>query len=144
MVAIMPRSLPPILAEVAATIVVATIVAGLGARAWDAYEVEIRPFARVVATFTPTPVPDLAKAMLEGRRIRQVMDGLGAANAFRDAGKREWAIERLREVLEIDPGNLEARAGLRELGIIAPVTVALNTPVPTPIPVLPTNTPTRR
>jgi hypothetical protein len=135
---------PAVVAEYAFTFLVAAAVLGFGIRAWGAYEADIRPFARVVPTFTPTPVPDPEKARAEGRRLRLVLDGLGAANAFRAAGQREWAIERYREVLQVDPGNLDARAGLRDLGVIPPPVAVLNTPVPSPTPLEPTNTPTRR
>ncbi|MSQ44098.1 MAG: hypothetical protein EXR45_07830 [Chloroflexi bacterium] len=112
--------------------------------AWDGYDTEIRPLARIVPTFTATPIPDPERAKVEGRRTRLIIDYLGAANAFRTAGQREWAIDRYREVLAIDPGNLEARAGLRDLGAIVPTGSILNTPVPTPLPIEPTNTPTKR
>lgn len=135
---------PAVIAEFAATFVVAGVVVAGGVRAWNTYETDIRPFARVVPTFTPTPIPDPEKARAEGRRLRLVLDGLGAANAFRAAGQRDWAIERYREVLQVDPGNLDARAGLRELGVVAPPVAVLNTPVPSPTPLEPTNTPTRR
>lgn len=135
---------PAVIAEFAVTFSVAAAVIAIGARAWDTYETEIRPFARVVPTFTPTPVPDHEKARAEGRRLRLILDGLGAANAFRAAGQRDWAIERYREVLQVDPGNLDARAGLRDLGVAAPPVGVLNTPVPSPTTAQPTNTPTRR
>jgi hypothetical protein len=135
---------PAVVAEYGLTVLVAAAVLGLGVRAWGTYETDIRPFARVVPTFTPTPVPDLEKARAEGRRLRLVLDGLGAANAFRAAGQRDWAIERYREVLQVDPGNLDARAGLRDLGVTPPPVAVLNTPVPSPTPLEPTNTPTRR
>ncbi len=135
---------PAIVAEYTLTFVVAGALLAIGASAWNTYETDIRPFARVVPTFTPTPLPDPEKSRAEGRRLRLVIDGLGAANAFRAAGQRDWAIERYREVLEVDPGNLDARAGLRDLGVMPPPVAVLNTPVPSPTPLEPTNTPTRR
>jgi hypothetical protein len=135
---------PAVVAEYAVTFIAAAAVFGLGASAWTAYETDIRPFARVVPTFTPTPLPDPEKSRAEGRRLRLVIDSLGAANAYRIAGKRDWAIERYLAVLEIDPGNLDARAGLRDLGVTPPPVAILNTPVPSPTPLEPTNTPTRR
>ena len=125
--------------------IVLVVLIGFGVvAAWDGYFSEIRPLARVVPTFTPTAIPDPERAKVEGRRTRQIIDYLGAANAFRAAGQREWAIDRYREVLAIDPGNLDARAGLRDLGAIVPTGSILNTPVPTPLPIEPTNTPTKR
>ena len=115
--------------------------AWLGLSGWRFYNRALLPEARTVPTATSTPPPDLEALKREGQRIRQVQDYVGAGIAYRQANRRDLAIEQFTAALALDPANFEAHQNLREMGVDVPSTVPINTPIgPTPT-VFPTVTP---
>jgi len=112
-----------------------SVIGGLiwgGGWGWRFYDTQLRPYARVVPTFTPTPYLDPESAKELGRRIRLVMDHVGAGNGFRAANRPELAAKEYLEALAVDPDNFEARQNLREMGIQPPASANERTPTPVP------------
>lgn len=99
---------------------------------WRRYERDVLPFARVVPTLTPTVSIDPTAAREQGRRQRLVNDLLASGNAFRAAGRTDLAIRDYLAVIEIDPDHVDARQGLRELGLAPPPAGRERTPTPVP------------
>ncbi|HEU5314628.1 MAG TPA: hypothetical protein VFX49_00840 [Chloroflexota bacterium] len=110
-----------------------------GLRGWRWYDQTLRPLARAVPTVTPTPFVDPAVAREEGRRLRQVLDHIGAGIALRPVDQRA-ATDEFMKALALDPGNFEARQNLIEMGVQPPPGPAITPTVPRPTP-LPTVTP---
>jgi hypothetical protein len=130
---------------VAEAIAAAMVVGGAswaGGIGWRTYETYLLPYARVVPTLTPTPYVDAATAREEGRRLRQVLDHVGAGIALRTINQRA-AAQEFQKALAIDPGNYEARQNLIEMGIQPPPGPAITPTLPRPTP-LPTVTPRAR
>ena len=113
--------------------------AWLGAAGWRLYGTYLQPLARTVPTSTPTPIVDPAVAREEGRRLRQVLDHIGAGIALRPVNQR-GAIDEFMQALALDPGNFEARQNLLEMGVQPPPGPAITPTLPRPTP-LPTVTP---
>ncbi|SRR6266542_322558 len=129
----------PLVAEALAAALVVGGGTWAGATGWRAYQTYLLPYAHTVATLTPTPHVDAATAREEGRRLRQVLDHVGAGIALRAINQRA-AAEEFQQALEIDPGNYEARQNLIEMGIQPPPGPAITPTAPRPTP-LPTVTP---
>ncbi|CAA9238769.1 MAG: hypothetical protein AVDCRST_MAG77-1412 [uncultured Chloroflexi bacterium] len=111
-----------------------------GTTGWRLYEATLLPQARSVPTHTPTPVVDPVVLREEGRRQRAVTDHIAAGNALLLGNQRAGAAEEYRRALTLDPSNMDARAGLQELGFQPPPGVAATPTVARPTP-LPTVTP---
>lgn len=127
------------LLESATGVLLALLVGWLGLSGWRFYTTYLLPEARAVPLATPTPVPDPVAAREQARRMRLVLDHLGAGIAFKQANRRDQAVEEFRTVLGLDPQNREARLNLIEMGVLPPEAVA---PAPGPTPtVVPTVTP---
>ncbi|MGI8424936.1 MAG: tetratricopeptide repeat protein [Chloroflexota bacterium] len=107
------------LAEALAAAVLLAVIGVAGARAARAYDLFVRPLARSVPTATPTPVVDPQVIRENARRLRLALDHVGAGIALRQANPRA-AVEEFMRALEIDPGNLEARQNLIEMGTQTP------------------------
>ena len=130
--------------ELAIATLLVTLVAWLGLAGWRFYDEHVLPQARAVPAPTPTPVVDPEVAREQARRMRQVLDHVGAGLTLKQAGRRDLAIREFQQALALDPGNAEARQGLAELGVQPAVAGPANSPVPpTPSP-LPTFTPRPR
>jgi hypothetical protein len=128
-----------LLAESAVTVLLLGGGAWAGLRGWRWYDTTLRPLARTGPTLTPTPFVDPAVAREEGRRLRQVLDHIGAGIALRPVNQRA-AIEEFMKALALDPGNFEARQNLIEMGVQPPPGPAITPTSPRPTP-LPTVTP---
>lgn len=113
--------------------------AWLSASGWRAYNAYLLPLARTVPTPTATPFVDPVAAREEGRRLRQVLDHIGAGIALRPVNQRA-ATEEFMQALALDPGNFEARQNLIEMGVQPPPGPAITPTLPRPTP-LPTVTP---
>ena len=120
---------------------VVAVIAWLAFSGWRFYVDYVLPEARVVPTITPTPGPNMEALRQEARRLRQVIDYVGEGIAFRQARRPDLAEIDFRNALALDPGNLEARQNLREMGIEPPPAAVLNTPVPPTPTIFPTVTP---
>ena len=116
--------------------------AAFGVTGWQWYDREIRPTARTVPTVTPTPFIDPVVARDAARRSRQVLDHVGAGIAMRQANPRA-AVEEFMKALALDPGNVDARQSLREMGVDPPPGSVVTATVPRPTP-FPTFTPSLR
>ena len=126
----------------AEAVAAALVLAGgtwAGAAGWRAYQTYLLPYAQTVPTLTPTPYVDPVTAREEGRRLRQVLDYVGAGIALRAVNQRA-AAEAFQRALELDSGNYEARQNLIEMGIQPPPGPAITPTAPRPTP-LPTVTP---
>ena len=128
-------------AEAAVGGVLLAVVGLAGARGWRLYAEAILPEARSVPTATPTPVPDPEADRQRARRLRQVLDHVGAGIALREAGHRDAAIRELDRALALDPGNFEAHQIRREMGLEPPPGTVINTPVPPTPTLVPSVTP---
>ncbi|HEX2035878.1 MAG TPA: hypothetical protein VHS99_16995 [Chloroflexota bacterium] len=129
------------LLEVATGATICLLLGWLVFSGWRFYTVYLLPDARQVPTATATPVIDPTVVREQARRMRQVLDHVGAGIAFRQASQRERAIQEFRAALELDPTSVEARQNLVELGLL-PTSALLSTPTPTPTVVI-TVTPIR-
>jgi hypothetical protein len=127
-------------AEVAVGLTVIGLVLSAGGWGWRFYDAQIRPYARAVPTFTPTPSVDPETAKEQGRRIRLVLDHVGAGNGFRAANRPDLAAKEYLEALAVDPDNFEARQNLREMGVQLPASANERTPTPVPATPRPTVT----
>jgi len=130
---------------VAEGIAAAVLITGIawGARlGWREYQTRLLPYTRVVPTLTPTPYVDPTAAREEGRRLRLVLDHIGAGIALRPVNPRA-AADEFMQALALDPGNYEARQNLIEMGIQPPPGPAITPTLPRPTP-LPTVTPRAR
>ena len=119
-------------AEVAVGLAVIGLALSAGGWGWRFYDTQLRPYARVVPTFTPTPYVDPETAKEQGRRIRLVLDHVGAGNGFRAANRPDLAAREYLAALAVDPDNFEARQNLREMGIQPPASAGERTPTPVP------------
>jgi hypothetical protein len=131
-------------AEIVVGLVVAAAILWFGRAAWRFYDRELLPFARSVPTITPTPVLDPEKVREDARRLRQVLDYVGAGIAMRQADQRDAAIRSFQQALDLDPSNFDARQNLVEMGAPTPSPppgVILRTPAPPTATPLPTVTP---
>ena len=128
-----------VLAEGFAAAALLAGLAWLGVNGWQTYRAYLLPAARVVPTLTPTPYVDAAAAREEGRRLRQVLDHVGAGIALRSTSPRA-AAEEFMQALALDPSNFAARQNLIEMGIQPPAAPAMTPTAPRPAP-LPTVTP---
>jgi hypothetical protein len=126
----------PIL-EVAAGACVVILLLWGGVSGWRFYNTYLLPGARTVPTATPSPVPDPERARAEARRLRQVLDLVGAGIALRQAGQREGAMRSFAEALRLDPANPDARQNLLEMGVDPAAVVAGAADVPTSTPARP-------
>ena len=122
-----------VLAEGFAATALLAVLTWLGFNGWQTYRVYLLPAARVVPTVTPTPVVDPAAAREEGRRLRQVLDHVGAGIALRSSSPRA-AVEEFMQALALDPSNFEARKNLVEMGIQPPAGPAVTPTAPRPTP----------
>ena len=133
----------PLVLELATAAVLLTALGWAGVRGWGVYTTHVLPVARSVPAPTPTAYVDLAVAREEGRRLRQIIDYLGAGlqlRASNDPNMRREAIENFMRALALDPGNVDARQNLREMGVEPPPGPAV-TPTTAPPTPLPTVTP---
>jgi hypothetical protein len=92
------------------------VVLSVGGAGWQAYERHLRPQARIVPSATPTPVNSPETRAEQARRSRLAIDLVGEASAHLRAGDRATAQRLLREALELDPTNQDARGLQRDLG----------------------------
>jgi hypothetical protein len=121
--------------ELITGVLVAVLVAWLALSGWRFYTVYLLPETRTIPTATPTPVPDPLVAREQARKMREVLDHVGAGIAFRQANQRSQAIEEFTIALSVDPQNADARQNLVEMGALAPGTpapAATSTPAPIP------------
>jgi hypothetical protein len=131
------------LLEVTTGLAVVSLAVWLAISGWQFYNSYLLPAARVVPTVTPTPVVDPEVVKQEARRLRLVLDHVGAGISLRHASQRDAAVREFLAALALDPANYEARQNLIEMGIEPPPAAVVNTPVPPTPTVLPTITPRR-
>jgi hypothetical protein len=132
-----------VLPEATVSAILVAACALLAVFGWRTYEASIMPAARFVPTVTPTPLVDLDQAREAAKKQRQVIDYVGAGIAFKQNGDVRAAADEFRRALALDPGNVDARANLREMGIEPPAGVAFTPTATRPTPV-PTVTPRSR
>lgn len=113
--------------EAASGLFVLVLLAWLAVSGWRFYTSYLLPGARSIATATVSPVPDPGAAREEARRMRRVLDHVGAGISLRQANQRERAIQEFQAALALDPQNADARLNLVELGVLPAAS-----PVPTP------------
>ena len=128
-----------LLLEATTGLLVAVLAGWLALAGWRFYTVYLLPEARTIPTATPTAVPDPVAAREQARKMRLVLDHLGAGIALKATNQRQGAIEEFQQALALDPDNTDARQNLVELGALPP-SAAPPPATPTP-PVLPTVTP---
>jgi hypothetical protein len=128
-----------LLLEATTGVLVAVLAGWLALSGWRFYTVYLLPEARTIPTATPTAVPDPVAAREQARKMRLVLDHVGAGIALKATNQRQGAIEEFQQALALDPDNADARQNLVELGAL-PAAAAPPPATPTP-PVLPTVTP---
>jgi hypothetical protein len=128
-----------LLLEASTGVLVAVLAGWLALSGWRFYTVYLLPEARTIPTATATAVPDPVAAREQARKMRLVLDHVGAGIALKATNQRQGAIEEFQQALALDPDNVDARQNLVELGAL-PASAAPPAPTPTP-PVLPTVTP---
>src|SRR5829696_4084340 len=131
------RGQPPrhLLLEGLTGLLVAVLAVWLALSGWRFYTVYLLPETRAIPTATPTLVPDPVAAREQARRMRLVLDHIGAGIAYKQANRRQQAIEEFQTALALDPQNPEARQNLVELGVLAPAEAPpAGAPTPTIVP----------
>jgi hypothetical protein len=89
----------------------AALVGGVawgGLQALHVYQEEILPHRRQPATPAPRPRGVRADDPAAVRRFQRVVDALGEATTYANAGRHDWARSTVEEILTLDPGNADA------------------------------------